>query len=145
MATQDVDGPASAAQGVHVGAGTAEGGPDPELGCAQTGDAGAGEPSGGSAIQLLRDPSPAIETPYLSTSEAAEYLRMSERKLRTLIAERRVPFTRIPSAGRGGRGKLLFDRRELDTGVRRGFPKTRPTSRGRQTRRRTPVVAEASW
>ena len=81
-----------------------------------------------------------VSTPYLTTFEAAQYLRLSERKLRGLVAERRVPFTRVPSGGRGGRGKLLFDRRELDLCVRRGFPKTRPASRRPRRMKRSPVA-----
>src|SRR5499426_4004472 len=43
----------------------------------------------------------------LTTSEAAEYLRLRERKLYELIAERQIPCTKVT-------GKWLFSRADLD-------------------------------
>src|SRR6185295_3042036 len=43
----------------------------------------------------------------LTTSEAADYLRIGERKLYELIAERQVPCTKVT-------GKWLFSRSDLD-------------------------------
>jgi putative molybdopterin biosynthesis protein len=43
----------------------------------------------------------------LTTQEAAEYLRIGERKLYELIAERQIPCTK-------GAGKWLFPRADLD-------------------------------
>ena len=44
---------------------------------------------------------------FLTTSEAADYLRLKERKLYELVAERRVPCTKVT-------GKWLFPRADLD-------------------------------
>src|SRR5262245_11888514 len=43
----------------------------------------------------------------LTTAEAADYLRLKERKLYELVAERRVPCTKVT-------GKWLFPRADLD-------------------------------
>lgn len=53
----------------------------------------------------------------LTTSEAAEYLRLKERKLYELIAERQIPCTKVT-------GKWLFPRGDLDRWLLTGM--TRP-------------------
>lgn len=50
----------------------------------------------------------------LTTSEAAEYLRLGERKLYELVAEERVPCSKVT-------GKWLFPRHELDRWVMSGL------------------------
>ena len=53
----------------------------------------------------------------LTTSEAADYLRLGERKLYELVAEERIPCSKVT-------GKWLFPRHELDRWVMSGL--TRP-------------------
>lgn len=53
----------------------------------------------------------------LNTSEAAQYIRLGERKLYELVAEGAIPCTRVT-------GKWLFPREELDRWLRAGL--TRP-------------------
>ena len=50
----------------------------------------------------------------LTTSEAAEYLRLGERKLYELVAEERIPCSKVT-------GKWLFPRHELDRWVTSGL------------------------
>ena len=50
----------------------------------------------------------------LTTSEAAEYLRLGERKLYELVAEERIPCSKVT-------GKWLFPRHELDRWVMSGL------------------------
>lgn len=50
----------------------------------------------------------------LTTSEAADYLRLGERKLYELVAEERIPCSKVT-------GKWLFPRRELDRWVMSGL------------------------
>ena len=45
---------------------------------------------------------------YLTAAEAAEYLRISERNLRSLIKQNKVPFYKLE-------GKILFKISELDS------------------------------
>ncbi len=54
---------------------------------------------------LLMDLS--VNKKYLTTAEAAEYLRISERNLRNLIKQNKVPFYKLE-------GKILFKTSELD-------------------------------
>jgi putative molybdopterin biosynthesis protein len=49
-----------------------------------------------------------------TTSEAADYLRLGERKLYELVAEERIPCSKVT-------GKWLFPRHELDRGVMSGL------------------------
>jgi len=49
----------------------------------------------------------AAQSPYLDVSEAANYLKISESKLRKLISEGKAPFNRID-------GKIVFHRKKLD-------------------------------
>ncbi len=51
---------------------------------------------------------------YLTTSEAAEYLRLGERKLYELVTEGAIPCSKVT-------GKWLFPRHELDLWVRSGL------------------------
>lgn len=51
---------------------------------------------------------------FLTTSQAAEYLRLGERKLYELIAEERIPCSKVT-------GKWLFPRHELDRWVMSGL------------------------
>ncbi|MEO4001940.1 helix-turn-helix transcriptional regulator [Mesorhizobium sp. CAU 1732] len=51
---------------------------------------------------------------FLTTSEAAEYLRLGERKLYELVAEERIPCSKVT-------GKWLFPRHELDRWVMSGL------------------------
>ena len=46
----------------------------------------------------------------LTTSEAADYLRIGERKLYELVAEGHIPCSKVA-------GKWLFPRHELDRGI----------------------------
>ena len=50
----------------------------------------------------------------LTTAEAAEYLRLGERKLYELVAEERIPCSKVT-------GKWLFPRNELDRWVLSGL------------------------
>jgi excisionase family DNA binding protein len=50
----------------------------------------------------------------LTTSEAADYLRLGERKLYELVAEERIPCSKVT-------GKWLFPRHELDRWVMAGL------------------------
>ncbi|MFC6491220.1 helix-turn-helix domain-containing protein, partial [Nitratireductor sp. GCM10026969] len=54
---------------------------------------------------------------FLTTSEAAEYLRLGERKLYELVADNAIPCSKVT-------GKWLFPRHELDRWVLSGL--TRP-------------------
>jgi len=57
-------------------------------------------------------PQRAVESPYLTTAEAVQYLRLNSRQaLYRLISEHRLP------SGRRGRLRL-FDKRELDAWVK---------------------------
>jgi excisionase family DNA binding protein len=47
---------------------------------------------------------------YMSTREVATYLRLGERKIYELVAEKRIPFARIT-------GKILFARKQIDQWV----------------------------
>lgn len=56
--------------------------------------------------------SPKPNGPYLfSVAEAAEYLRISERTMRKLIAEIAIPYHRTGSAKRG---RIVFLQSDLD-------------------------------
>ncbi len=55
---------------------------------------------------LLMDLS--VNKKYLTAAEAAEYLRISERNLRSLIKQNKVPFYKLE-------GKILFKISELDS------------------------------
>lgn len=61
---------------------------------------------------------------YLTTGEAADYLRLKERKLYELVAEGAIPCTKVT-------GKWLFPRHELDRWVMSGLA-TPPGMRGRE-------------
>ena len=50
----------------------------------------------------------------LTTAEAADYLRLGERKLYELVAENRIPCSKVT-------GKWLFPRQELDRWVNSGL------------------------
>ena len=64
-----------------------------------------------------------ISSKWLSVAEAAEYCRISESKLRKLVASGSVPVHRID-------GKILLNRRELDYFILAGTAK--PTKRDRE-------------
>ena len=49
-------------------------------------------------------------SPYLTTREVATYLRLGERKIYELVADKRIPFARIT-------GKILFSRKLIDQWV----------------------------
>ena len=55
---------------------------------------------------LLMDIS--VNKKYLTTAEAAEYLRVTERYLRALMKQKKVPFYKLE-------GKILFKISELDS------------------------------
>ena len=55
---------------------------------------------------LLMDMS--VNKKYLTTAEAAEYLRVTERYLRALMKQKKVPFYKLE-------GKILFKISELDS------------------------------
>ena len=68
----------------------------------------------------------------LTTAEAADYLRLKERKLYELIAERQIPCTKVT-------GKWLFPRADLDRWLLAG--RARPhggAGRATADRRRQP-------
>jgi excisionase family DNA binding protein len=51
---------------------------------------------------------------FLTTSEAAHYLRLGERKLYELVTAAAIPASKVT-------GKWLFPRHELDSGCSRGW------------------------
>ncbi|MCO0638037.1 helix-turn-helix domain-containing protein, partial [Lutimaribacter sp. EGI FJ00014] len=51
---------------------------------------------------------------FLTTSEAADYLRLGERKLYELVADNAIPCSKVT-------GKWLFPRHELDRWVLSGL------------------------
>lgn len=59
-------------------------------------------------------PLPYPSTPYLTTEEAAAYLRLKERKLYELLAEGQIPATKVT-------GKWLFARSALDRWLEAGW------------------------
>lgn len=60
------------------------------------------------------------DNPYLTTEEAASYLRIGERKLYELVAERSIPCSKVT-------GKWLFPRAALDAWVVEGMSAAPPT------------------
>ena len=68
----------------------------------------------------------------LTTAEAADYLRLKERKLYELVAERQIPCTKVT-------GKWLFSRADLDRWLLAGM--ARPMAWCRPSRRRSSAAA----
>lgn len=64
---------------------------------------------------------PRVETPWLTTKEAAEYLRRSPRTLAALRLEKRGPPWHQPA---GAGGNVVYHRDELDAWQREAPPPT---------------------
>ena len=80
------------------------------------------------------------ESPYMTTEEAAHYLRFGVRKLRHYVKHDLIPVRRTPSTEGKGSGALLFDRRVLDEWVADGFPKPTRAWLGGLRWRRDPLL-----
>ena len=61
-------------------------------------------------IRMLREELKTKQSPWMTISEAAEYLRMSVSKIRKLVKDDAIPYKRLP----GQKSTLLFTRRSLD-------------------------------
>ncbi|MGY4280865.1 excisionase family DNA binding protein [Bradyrhizobium sp. LM2.7] len=73
---------------------------------------------------------------FLTTSEAADYLRLGERKLYELVTNGAIPCTKVT-------GKWLFPRHELDLWVLSGL--ARPAGMRTESRRRSWAAARTSF
>ena len=72
---------------------------------------------------------------FLTTGEAADYLRLGERKLYELVTNGAIPCTKVT-------GKWLFPRHELDLWVLSGL--ARPAGMRPPSRRRSLAAARTS-